>query len=106
MRLVYCHACGSVSTNVFGENDVCNVCGSKAERMVFHRPWQYWASSALLLGAAALFVWGPFEDILVRGLIFLVVMVISFALSSWGMSQARQRVLQEIARRKAAEEHA
>ncbi len=106
MRIVYCNACGTVSTNTWGEYDICTRCGARAERMPYHRPWQYYASSVILLAAAALFIWGPFDDILIRGLIFLVVLVIAVALSNWGMSDTRRHVLEEIAKRKAAEEKA
>lgn len=106
MRIVYCHQCGAVSTNTFGENDICTSCGSHAERMDYHRPWQYWASAAILLAAAAVFVWGPIQDLTMRVLIFVVVFVISIFLSNWGMQDLRRRVLAEIARRKAAEEKA
>jgi hypothetical protein len=105
VRFVYCHACGSVSTNVIGEHDICTVCGAHAERMGSSRPWQYYASSAMLLAAAAFFVWGPIQDTVLRALLFFVVLVASYAVSSWGMKQARQKVLNEVARRKAAEEH-
>ncbi len=102
MKLVYCHTCGAVTTNVIGEHNVCTACGAPAEPMESRRPWQYWASSAILLIAAAFFVWGPITDLVVRGVIFFVVLVVAYALSTWGMKQARQRVLQEIAKRKAA----
>lgn len=105
VRLVYCHVCGAVTTNVIGEHDVCTACGAKAERMESHRPWQYYASSVILLAAAGFFVWGPIQDTLVRGVLFALVVVGAYALSNWGMSQARKRIQKEIARRKAAEEH-
>lgn len=105
VRLVYCHQCGAVTTNVIGEHDVCTACGAKAERMDSHRPWQYYASSVILLAAAGFFVWGPIQDTVVRTVLFFLVLAGSYALSSWGMSQARNRVRQEIAKRKAAEEH-
>ncbi len=103
MRFVYCHACGAVSTNVIGEHDICTACGSPAERMDSRRPWQYYAGSAMLLAAAGFFVFGPIQDMVTRVVIFFVVMVAAYAVSSWGMSQARKKVLQEVARRKAAE---
>ncbi len=105
VRLVYCHQCGAVTTNVIGERDVCTACGAKAERMESRRPWQYYASSVILLAAAGFFVWGPIQDTVVRTVLFFLVLAGAYALSSWGMSQARSRVLKEIARRKAAEGH-
>ncbi len=104
VRFVYCHVCGAVTTNVIGEHDLCTACGAHAERMESRRPWQYYMSSAILLGAAAFFVWGPIQDLTVRVVVFFVVLVGSYALSNWGVKQARERVLQEVARRKAAEE--
>lgn len=106
VRFVYCHACGAVSTNVFGERDICTKCGGRAEPIESRRPWQYYVSSAILLAAAAFFVWGPFEDLLVRVLLFLAVLMVSYALSTWGMNRTKQRVLKEIAQRKAREERA
>ncbi len=106
VRIVYCHACGTVSTNTIGENDVCTRCGAKAERMPYRRPWQYYASSAILLVAAAVFLWGPFNELSTRALIFVGVLVVAVALSNWGMSETRRKVLEEVAKRKAAEEKA
>lgn len=103
VKLVYCPTCGAVTTNVIGEHDICTACGAPAEPMDSGRPWQYWVSSAILLGAAAVFVWGPFTDLLTRGVILFSVVVVSYALSSWGMKQSRKRILDEVARRKAAE---
>ncbi len=103
VRFVYCHVCGAVTTNVIGEHDICTACGEHAERIESHRPWQYYVSSAILLGAAAFFVWGPILELTIRILLFFAVLVVSYALSSWGVKQARQRILQEVARRKAAE---
>ena len=103
MRIVYCHACGAVSTNVWSERDVCTRCGRGAERMEFHRPWQYYLSTAILLGAAAFFVWGPLQDVLSRVLILIAVVALTFALSSWGLRQIRERILDQVRRRDAAE---
>jgi hypothetical protein len=99
VRIVYCHACGAVSTNVWAERDICTRCGHSAERMDFHRPWQSYAAGAALIGCAALFIAGPFQDVLSRSLIFVAVLVLSVALSSWGFSSVRKRVLKEIAAR-------
>ena len=106
VRIVYCHACGAVSTNVWAERDVCTRCGHSAERMDFHRPWQSYVAGAILLACAGLFVLGPFEDVLSRALIFIAVLAVSIALSSWGFSTIRRQVLKEIAGRKRAEEKA
>ena len=106
MRIVYCHSCGTVSTNTWGENDVCTRCGMPAERMPYRRPWQYYASSVILLAAAVVFLWGPFQDLATRLVIFLGVLVVSVALSNWGMRDTKQKVLDEVAKRKAAEEKA
>ena len=106
VRIVYCHACGAVSTNTFGEHDVCTSCGSHAERMDYHRPWQYWASTAILFAAAIVFIWAPFLDLTERAAIFIGVLLLSIFLSNWGMQDTRRRVLAEIARRKTAEEKA
>ena len=104
MRIVYCHACGAVSTNVFGEHDICTTCGSPAERMNYHRPWQSYVSGAILLAAAFVFIWGPATDTLARTAIFIGVLIASVALANWGLAQTRRRVRAEVARRRTAGE--
>ncbi len=89
--------------NSWGENDICTVCGAHAERMSYHRPWQYYASSGILLAAAVFFVVEESLDLVVRALIFFVVLVAAMAVSNWGMKDTKRRVLQEVAKRKAAE---
>ena len=106
MRIVYCHSCGAVSTNVFGERDICTSCGSPAERMRYHRPWQSYASGVILFAAAVVFVWGPITDTILRALMFFVVLIAAAVLANWGLSETRQRVLAEVAKRKASEEKA
>ncbi len=103
MRIVYCHACGAVTTNVFGERDVCTNCGNQAERMQWRRPWQSYASGVILFAAAALFLWGPTLDTIVRALIFFAVLIVSIILANWGLSQTRRQVLAEVAKRDRAE---
>ncbi len=103
MRIVYCHACGAVSTNVFGERDICTTCGSPAERMRSRRPWQSYVSGAILFAAAAVFIWGPITDVLLKGLLFFAVLVVSVFLANWGLNETRKRVLAEVAKRKAGE---
>ena len=106
MRIVYCHACGAVSTNVFGERDICTSCGSPAERMRYHRPWQSYLSAVILLAAAVVFVWGPITDAVLRGLLFIAVLVVAVALANWGLSETRKRVLAEVAKRQTTEDKA
>ncbi len=103
VRVVYCHACGSVSTNVWGEREICTRCGHSAEPMTYRRPWQSYASAGILLAAAALFLFGPIQDGLLRGLIFIGVLAVAVALSSWGLEAVRKQVLGTIAARSAAE---
>jgi ribosomal protein L37E len=106
VRIVYCHACGAVSTNVFGERDICTSCGNPAERMTYRRPWQSYVSGAILIVTAAVFIWGPITDTLTRAAIFAGVLVVSAALANWGLALTRRRVLAEVARRKVTEEKA
>jgi thiol:disulfide interchange protein len=63
-------------------------------------------SAAILLATAAWFVIVPLEDLVARVLIFLAVLALAIALSSWGLSALRKRVLREVAARKPAEEKA
>lgn len=106
MRIVYCHTCGAVSTNVFGERDICTSCGSPAEPMRYHRPWQSYLSGAILIAAAVVFIWGPVVDVVLRALLFFAVLVVAAVLANWGLSETRKRVLAEVARRQSAEEKA
>ena len=106
MRIVYCHTCGAVSTNVFGERDICTTCGNPAERMRYHRPWQSYLSAGILLAAAAVFIWGPITDTILRALLFIGVLVAAAGLANWGLAETRRRVLAEVARRQAAEDEA
>lgn len=103
VRIVYCHACGAVSTNVFGERDICTTCGSPAERMAYRRPWQSYASGAILFAAAAVFIWGPITDTVQKLFMFFVVLVAASALANWGLTQTRRRVLAEVAKRQHGE---
>ena len=103
VRIVYCHACGAVSTNVWGERDICTHCGHSAERMDFHRPWQSYVSGVILLVGAAVFIWGPITDTLQRGILFVAVLAVSLALGNWGLTETRRRILAEVAARSQAE---
>lgn len=74
--------------------------------MDYRRPWQYYVSSAVLLVAAAFFALGPVQELTLRAVIFFVVLVAAFALSSWGLRDTRSKVLKDVARRKAEEGNA
>ncbi len=89
--------------NSWGETDICTTCGAHAERMPYHRPWQYWASSAILLAAAVFFVVEDALDLVLRAVIFLAVLAAAMAVSNWGMQDTKRRILREVAKRKAAE---
>ena len=106
VRIVYCHECGAVSTNVRGERDVCTRCGHSAERVESRRPWQSYASGVLLLAAAAAFVVGWVQDTTARVIVLVTVVAVAFGLSSWGLRIARERIQREIEMRKLAEEKA
>ncbi len=104
MRYIYCHECGNVSTNIWVEKDVCRYCGHSAERMALGRPWQSYVSSAVLVLVAGLFLFGPLMDTLLRLVLFIAALVVAFGLSSWSTKVAKERVLRQVAMRKAAEE--
>ncbi len=67
--------------------------------MPYHRPWQSYASGAILFAAAAVFIWGPIADVILRALLFFVVLVVAVLLANWGLAQTRRRVLAEVAKR-------
>lgn len=74
--------------------------------MAYRRPWQSYVSTVILLAAAGLFLFGPVQDALLRGLIFLGVLALSVALSSWGLGSIRKKVLADVAGKAPGEEKA
>jgi ribosomal protein L37E len=104
VRLVYCHECGAISSNVRGENDICTRCGHAAERINCHRPWQSYLSGAVLLAAAAVFVLGIIPDLGFRIALLAGVLVFAYALSAWGLRITRERVRRQIEMRAHLEE--
>ncbi len=104
MRYVYCESCGNVSTRARLEQDVCAYCGSTAERMALPRPWQSYLSSAILVVAAGVLIFGPIVDGLERGLVVVAVLVAAFALSAWSLRVSKERVLRMAESRKLSKE--
>ncbi|MFA5787899.1 MAG: hypothetical protein WDA71_13125, partial [Actinomycetota bacterium] len=91
VRYVYCHECGNVSTNIWVERNVCTSCGHAAERMALGRPWQSYVSSAILLIATGVLIFGPIMDPLQRTVLVIAALVVAFALSSWSLKVSKER---------------
>ncbi len=103
MRYVYCADCDRISTNVWTERDVCAYCRRAGVEIVAGRPWQYYASTGILLAAAIVLFVGPLEDTVQRWGLFLAALVVSFAISNWGVHQTRTRLLAQAHAQAAAE---
>lgn len=92
MRVVYCRSCREVSTKSRFERDTCNRCGRDAVPVRTRRPWQYYASSAVILVAAAYLFLVDLPDLLPRLAIFVAALAIAVALSAWSLRSLRARV--------------
>lgn len=71
--------------------------------MDFSRPWQSYVSSAILLVAAAFFIWGPILDTLLRSIVLVAIFVVAYALASWGLRTVKAKALQQVHIRQSAE---
>ena len=96
MKVVYCNHCKDISIKSRLEKDTCNFCGLVARRVPYSRPWQYYASSGILLATTAALILVPIPDILVRVAILAVGLVIALGLSSWSTRSIRARVLKRV----------
>lgn len=106
MRYVYCASCGRVSRNFRFERDRCFYCGARGEIVEAKNAWQIYASSALLIGAAAVFVFVPIASDALKWLLLIAVLAVAFTLSSWGLSLTKSRILASKTGRMAKEEKA
>ena len=104
MRYVYCERCGHVSPKTRLERDLCTYCGSPAERIALDRPWQSYLSSAIVVIAVGILLFGPIVDGLQRTLVAFAAIAAAFALSAWSLRVSKARVLRTIELRKASGE--
>ena len=98
VKVVYCDHCKDISIKSRLEGDVCNACGRSARPVPYSRPWQYYASSVVLLVATALAILVPIPDLLARVGVLAVTLAIAFALSSWFLKSLRARILNQVRR--------
>ncbi len=96
MKVVYCDRCKDISIKSRLEKDTCNLCGRPARPVPYSRPWQYYASSGILLVTTAVLILSPIPDIVVRAGILAVALVIALALSSWSIRSMRARILKRV----------
>jgi Flp pilus assembly protein TadB len=96
VKILYCDDCKDISIKSRLEEDKCNRCGRPARPVPYSRPWQFYASSGILLAAAAVLFLYPIQDILVRLEVFGVALVIVLALSSWSIRSLRSRILKRV----------
>ena len=94
MKVVYCDHCADISIKSRFENDACTSCGRDARVVPHTRPWQYFASTAILLTATAVLVLGPTADWTVRVAIFGSAFAVALLLSVWSITTMRSRILQ------------
>lgn len=90
MKAVYCRTCREVSLKSRFERDLCNVCGRPANPMAVRRPWQYYASAAVLLGAAGFLVVTDIPEFTIRLGIFAAAFVGSAGLGLWSTRDLRR----------------
>ena len=100
MRAVYCPACHRVSTLFRLEPEACPRCGHDALPTDLRRPWQYYASAAVLVVATGYIVLAN-PDVLLRWTIFLSAVVAAAVLAIWSARTLKSRVVEEIAAREA-----
>ena len=96
MKVVYCDRCNDISIKSRLEEDTCNQCGRPARRVPYARPWQYYASSGMLLAATAFVLLVQIPNLLLRLAIIGVALVISIGLSSWSVKSMRARILKRV----------
>ena len=96
MKVVYCDQCKDISIKSRLEEDKCDRCGRPARPVPYARPWQYYASSGILLAATAVLLLYPIPNLLVRLAVIGVALVIALALSSWSIRSLRTRILKRI----------
>ena len=93
VKVVYCDHCADVSIKSRFENDTCTTCGRVARVVPHTRPWQYFASTAILLTATAVLILGPTADWTIRLAIFGSAFAVALLLSVWSIQSMRSRIL-------------
>lgn len=95
---MYCPACHRVSTLFRLEGDACPRCGHNALPTDLRRPWQYYASAAILVAATGYIVVAN-PEVLLRWTVFLAAVAAAAALAIWSTRALKTRVLEEVAAR-------
>jgi len=103
VKVVYCDHCQDVSIKSRLEKDVCNRCGRGAVLVPYSRPWQYYASSGVLLGITVILLAVPLPDLLDRIVILLAGVAVALALTAWSLRSLRERAIRKARARKEAE---
>ena len=103
VKVVYCDHCKDISIKSRLEGDMCNSCGRSARPVPYSRPWQYYASSVVLLVATALAILVPIPDLLARVGVLAIALAIALALSSWFLRSLRARILNQVRRKEERE---
>ena len=96
MKVVYCDQCKDVSIKSRLEKDVCNRCGRGAVLVPYSRPWQYYVSSAVLLGITLILILYPFQSLIDRLAILFAGVAIALGLTAWSIRSLRERVIRKI----------
>lgn len=103
MKVVYCDHCQDISIKSRLEKDVCNHCGRGAVLVPYSRPWQYYASSGVLLGITVILLVFPFPNLVDRIVVLLAGVAIAVALTAWSLRSLRERAIRKARAQKEAE---
>lgn len=103
VKVVYCDHCQDVSLKARLERDVCTRCGRSARPVPYSRPWQYYASSGILLAIVAVLLLLPIPSLFDRIAILLAGFALALGLTAWSMRSLRSRVLRHVQAAKEAE---
>ncbi|MFQ6107567.1 MAG: hypothetical protein ACE5QF_08310 [Thermoplasmata archaeon] len=103
MRLIYCPSCDEVFLRSRIERNLCPDCGGATRTVHVGLSWQYVTSALALLVGAVVIILLDTQDLILRLLIFALIAVIAFSLSSWGVEEQKKEAL-SFARQKGDEE--
>lgn len=93
MKLVYCPSCDEVFLRSRLERSVCPNCKGKTRNISLGPSWQYLTAALLLVAGAAIILVLDTQDLGIRLLIFVLLAVIAFSLSSWGVEDQKRKAL-------------
>jgi len=93
VKLVYCRSCDEVFLRSRLERSLCPNCKGKTRNISLGPSWQYLTAAVLLIAGAGLILVLDTQDLTVRLLVFVVLAIIAFSLSSWGVEDQKKKAL-------------